>query len=301
MELARDGRRAPADRRPARQAGGAGSRGDRDQRPAWRTSGASTSWRWRPRTGSRACGLPREARAGVQGPLSAGRAGRRRRRRDDGGAGSPRSLRSAATRRGCTTRFPTRSRPGCERLRAALAKGAAQGLWSEADADAASARVGAAPSLGDLAGCDLVVEAAPEDLELKRELFAVAGRGLRPGDDPRHQHLLPAGDGDRRRSAEPRARRRHALLQPAGADEAGRGGRHGRLGRERPGGDGRGRQADGPHADPRQGQPRLHRQPPRPPLHAGVAADARRRGSPTPRRSTASAASAAASGWARSS
>jgi 3-hydroxybutyryl-CoA dehydrogenase len=61
---------------------------------------------------------------------------------------------------------------GMERARAALAKGAERGRWSEDDAGAASARLSAAPSLADLAGCDLVVEAAPEDLELKRELFA---------------------------------------------------------------------------------------------------------------------------------
>ncbi len=53
--------------------------------------------------------------------------------------------------------------------------------------------------------------------------------GLRAGDDPRQQHLLAAGHRDRGRGAQPRARRRHALLQPAGADEAGRGGRHRRL------------------------------------------------------------------------
>jgi 3-hydroxybutyryl-CoA dehydrogenase len=61
---------------------------------------------------------------------------------------------------------------GMERMRAALSKGAERGRWSEADAEAASVRLNAAPSLDDLAGCDLVVEAAPEDLELKRELFA---------------------------------------------------------------------------------------------------------------------------------
>jgi 3-hydroxybutyryl-CoA dehydrogenase len=61
---------------------------------------------------------------------------------------------------------------GMQRMRAALSKGAERGRWSEADAEAASARLNAAPSLDDLAGCDLVVEAAPEDLELKRELFA---------------------------------------------------------------------------------------------------------------------------------
>lgn len=61
---------------------------------------------------------------------------------------------------------------GIERLHLSLTKGATKGMWSEADADAASARVGAAHSLADLGECDLVVEAAPEDIELKRELFA---------------------------------------------------------------------------------------------------------------------------------
>jgi 3-hydroxybutyryl-CoA dehydrogenase len=61
---------------------------------------------------------------------------------------------------------------GNERLHAALTKGAMKGLWSEEDADAASARVGGAHSLADLGECDLVIEAAPEDLGLKRKLFA---------------------------------------------------------------------------------------------------------------------------------
>jgi len=61
---------------------------------------------------------------------------------------------------------------GIERLRAALGKGAERGRWSEQDATAAAQRVEGAGSLGDLAECDLVVEAAPEDLELKRDLFA---------------------------------------------------------------------------------------------------------------------------------
>jgi 3-hydroxybutyryl-CoA dehydrogenase len=69
---------------------------------------------------------------------------------------------------------------GVERLRGALAKGAAKGLWSEEEASAASERVGAAPAPGDLGGCDLVVEAAPEDLELKRELFAALAETCGP-------------------------------------------------------------------------------------------------------------------------
>ncbi len=67
-----------------------------------------------------------------------------------------------------------------DRLHRALAKGAAKGLWSEGDADAAGARVGAAVSLGDLGECDLVVEAAPEDLGLKRDLFASLAEACGP-------------------------------------------------------------------------------------------------------------------------
>jgi len=75
---------------------------------------------------------------------------------------------------------PAALETGIERLHGALAKGGTKGLWSEADADAASGRVGPAASLGDLAECDLVVEAAPEDLELKRELFAALAEACGP-------------------------------------------------------------------------------------------------------------------------
>ena len=63
-------------------------------------------------------------------------------------------------------------RAGEDRLRAALLRGAERGLWSDGKAEAASARLRVAPRLQDLAGCELVIEAAPEDLELKRELFS---------------------------------------------------------------------------------------------------------------------------------
>jgi 3-hydroxybutyryl-CoA dehydrogenase len=56
-------------------------------------------------------------------------------------------------------------------VRAGLLKGADRGRWTTEEAEAASARLIAAPRLEDLSGCDLVVEAAPESLELKREVF----------------------------------------------------------------------------------------------------------------------------------
>jgi len=59
-----------------------------------------------------------------------------------------------------------------QRLRGGLEKGAAKGLWSKADAEAASELADPAASLGELVGCELVIEAAPEEVELKRELFA---------------------------------------------------------------------------------------------------------------------------------
>src|SRR2546423_5097361 len=60
---------------------------------------------------------------------------------------------------------------GMRQIRVNLEKGAQRERWSEEDASAASGRLKPAGGLSDLAGCDLVIEAAPERLELKRELF----------------------------------------------------------------------------------------------------------------------------------
>jgi len=60
---------------------------------------------------------------------------------------------------------------GAEGLRAALLKGADRDRWSRGEAEAASARLRSAGRLEDLAECELVIEAAPEDLDVKRRLF----------------------------------------------------------------------------------------------------------------------------------
>ena len=67
--------------------------------------------------------------------------------------------------------LPGAAEKGVERLREALDRGASRGRWSEDDAAAASERARAVAELGELAGCDLLIEAAPENAELKRELF----------------------------------------------------------------------------------------------------------------------------------
>jgi 3-hydroxybutyryl-CoA dehydrogenase len=61
------------------------------------------------------------------------------------------------------------SAPG--RLREALEAGAARGRWSAEEGEAAAARLQIAADLEGLGGCDLVIEAAPEDVDLKRDLF----------------------------------------------------------------------------------------------------------------------------------
>jgi 3-hydroxybutyryl-CoA dehydrogenase len=60
---------------------------------------------------------------------------------------------------------------GADRLEAALAKGAGRGLWTAGDAAAAAGRLTTTPILDEVEGAQLVIEAAPEDLEVKRGLF----------------------------------------------------------------------------------------------------------------------------------
>ncbi len=61
---------------------------------------------------------------------------------------------------------------GCKRLLADLARGTERERWGAAEAEAAAARLQPATTLTELGECEIVIEAAPEDLELKRELFA---------------------------------------------------------------------------------------------------------------------------------
>jgi 3-hydroxybutyryl-CoA dehydrogenase len=68
--------------------------------------------------------------------------------------------------------MPEAVEKGAERLRRDLDRGAERERWSTQDAEAAKARLRTGGDLEGLAGCEFVVEAAPERLELKRELFA---------------------------------------------------------------------------------------------------------------------------------
>src|SRR5712671_3518616 len=75
---------------------------------------------------------------------------------------------------------------GVEGIEHQLDRGVERERWSAEDAAAARARLEAAERLEDLAPCDLVIEAAPESLALKHELYerlsaAVASAATDPG------------------------------------------------------------------------------------------------------------------------
>jgi 3-hydroxybutyryl-CoA dehydrogenase len=61
-----------------------------------------------------------------------------------------------------------------------LGKGVGRGRWSEEEAEAALDRFRTAPNLEGLRGCELVIEAAPERLGLKQEVFRSLAGELGP-------------------------------------------------------------------------------------------------------------------------
>src|SRR3982750_4375920 len=67
--------------------------------------------------------------------------------------------------------FPEALERGGERVHRGLAKGVERERWTEDQAAEAEARLVLASSLEELSGCELVIEAAPERPDLKRELF----------------------------------------------------------------------------------------------------------------------------------
>jgi 3-hydroxybutyryl-CoA dehydrogenase len=108
-----------------------------------------------------------------------------------GGAGSPRAaavigvlgagtmgsgIAQLAARSGARTLLhdplPEALQKGLQRARDGLSKEAAKGKLTEADAEAASARLEAVEDMSELAPCELVIEAVPERIELKHAIYA---------------------------------------------------------------------------------------------------------------------------------
>jgi 3-hydroxybutyryl-CoA dehydrogenase len=70
---------------------------------------------------------------------------------------------------------------GLDRVRQSMGKGVSRGKLTQAEMDAAMARVQGTTDLADLAGSDLVIEAVVENMALKKELFAGLDKLCAPG------------------------------------------------------------------------------------------------------------------------
>ena len=105
---------------------------------------------------------------------------------------------------------------GAEGVRGGLAKWAEKGRVGEE----AASLLEPVSSLDELAPCDLVIEAAPERADLKRDLFGALS--VICGDDVvlASEHLVDPDHVARRIGGAARERCGHALLQPAAADAA---------------------------------------------------------------------------------
>ncbi|HEY0053503.1 MAG TPA: 3-hydroxyacyl-CoA dehydrogenase NAD-binding domain-containing protein, partial [Caulobacteraceae bacterium] len=75
---------------------------------------------------------------------------------------------------------PERIEAALGEVTASLARAVEKGRATEADAAAARARVIAAPSLADVGACDLVIEAATEQEDVKKAVFASLTPHLAP-------------------------------------------------------------------------------------------------------------------------
>lgn len=69
---------------------------------------------------------------------------------------------------------------GAAALREALDKGAGRGRWSADEAKAAGSRVETATEMDGLRGCEMAIEAAPENVELKQRIFTDLAEALGP-------------------------------------------------------------------------------------------------------------------------
>ena len=120
---------------------------------------------------------------------------------------------------------------GAERLRARLERSVARGRLTAEEASAAAGRLEPVGELGELAPAGLVIEAGPESLELKRELFGTLSRDVVGADcvlaTNTSSLLVTAIAAAAQR---PGAGRGDALLQPRPRDGAPRGRRRRAVG-----------------------------------------------------------------------
>ncbi len=76
--------------------------------------------------------------------------------------------------------LPAAAQGSAVRVGEALANGVDRGRWTEIEAEQAACRVAPVERIEELAGCELLIEAAPEDVALKQALFSEAAAACGP-------------------------------------------------------------------------------------------------------------------------
>ena len=101
-----------------------------------------------------------------------------------------------------------------------MARQVAREAIADADRQAALARIKPAATYEDLGACDLVIEAATENEEVKRKIFQALCPRLRPDAMIATQHLVDLDHAARRRDRPARALHRHPFHEPGAGDAA---------------------------------------------------------------------------------
>ena len=213
-------------------------------------------------------------------PRDGSRRRRRRRRRHDGRRASRSSPRDAARGRCSTTPSPARSSAASSAIATACERRRGKGRLRRRDAARRALERGGRRSTTS-PPCELVIEAAPESLELKRELFARARGDRRRATRAGVEHLVDPDHRDRRRRCRgPSASSGMHFFNPAPVMQLVEVIAGVQSGRARARGRPRGRRGDGQARHRRRRRPGLPRQPLQPPVRprgAAAAAGARRR------------------------
>ena len=117
--------------------------------------------------------------------------------------------------------LPTALRKAETEIRSNLDKAVELGKVTKADADQAFGRLEYASSVEQAAReADLVIEAVPEEMESKIEIFTLLDKVCRPNNHSRFQHLVAERDGNCLRDLSRSEMRWHALLQSCAQNEA---------------------------------------------------------------------------------
>lgn len=99
-------------------------------------------------------------------------------------------------------------------LKRSFSKGVERGKISQAEADAALSRITTTTQLTDFAGCDLVIEAATENMALKKTIFTELDVICKPEALLASNTFRPVDYGNRVGDAAGRSGGGAALLQP---------------------------------------------------------------------------------------